>query len=357
MKTLIQVVLVAVVVGGVSGGASYFLKPKPVVVTPAADPTSGEPVATADGAKAEVATADADQESPDLDHDSGHGEESKSLAESHGETAHSSPTEAELSAAIKADHDLPVAVRPVYVPDSDEAGLLITSLRLRTQAAEVAERALADRQAGLKLIFDDLRVEQKQAAKMRQRVLEELTDSKRFVEQTLQTSDGEREALRREHDQSRTTAESALLAAKEEQEKLKQELDTLRTTQEELESLRKQFDALRTAQAEQEATRKQQDAARSTTANGDTSGSPAETSNLKKLTAIYDSKPPENVATVLQLLVKQKRTAAVVALLDGMKERQSAKVLTTIADSDPALAADLTERLKSLKTTAKPAPM
>ena len=102
MKTLIQVVLVAVVVGGVSGGASFYLKPKPVEVAPAAD-----------GAKAEVAKTDADQESPDLDHDSGHGEESKSLVESHGETAHSSPTEAELSAAIKADHDLPVAVRPV----------------------------------------------------------------------------------------------------------------------------------------------------------------------------------------------------------------------------------------------------
>ena len=356
MKTLIQVVLVAVVVGGVSGGASYFLKPKPLVVNPAADPTSGEPVATADAAKTEVAKTDADQEASDLDHDRGHGEGSKSSAESHGETAHSSPTEADL-AAIKADHDLPVSVRPVYVPDSDEAGLLITSLRLRSQAAEVAERALADRQAGLKLIFDDLRTEQKHAAKMRQRVLEELTDSKRFVEQTLQTSDGEREALRREHEQSRTTAESALLAAKDEQEKLKQELDTLRTTQEELESLRKQFDALRTAQAEQEATRKQQDAARSTTANGDTSGSPDETSNLKKLTAVYDSMPPENVATVCQQLVKKGRTAAVVALLDGMKERQSAKVLTTIADSDPTLAADLTERLKSLKTTAKPAPM
>lgn len=356
MKTLIQVVLVAVVVGGVSGGASYFLKPKPVEVTPAAEAAPGEPVATDDAAKTEVAKADADQEATDLDHDSGHGEASKSPAESHVETAHSLPTEPDL-AAIKADHDLPVAVRPVYVPDSDEAGLLITSLRLRTQAAEVAERALADRQAGLKLIFDDLRAEQKLAAKMRQRVLEELADSKRFVEQTLQTSDGEREALRREHEQSRTTAESALLAAKQEQEKLKQELDALRTTQEELESLRKQFDALRTAQAEQEAARKQQDAASSTTANSDTSGTPAETSNLKKLTAVYDSMPPENVATVLQQLVKQKRTAAVVALLDGMKERQSAKVLTSIADSDPTLAADLTERLKSLKTTAKPAPM
>lgn len=338
MKTLIQVVLVAVVVGGVSGGASYYLKPKPVA--PAAEATSGESVATSNAAKVEADKTASGQEPSDLSHDGDHGADSASSAETHGETSHSSATEAELLVAIQADHDLPVAVRPVYVPDSDEAGLLITALRLRTQAAEVAERALADRQAGLKLIFDDLRAEQKQAAKLRQRVLEELTDSKRFVEQTLQASDGEREALRREHEQSRTTAESALLAAKEEQEKLQQELETLRT-----------------AQAEQETTRKQQDAARSTTANGDTSGSPAETSNLKKLTAVYDSMPPENVATVLQLLVKQKRTAAVVALLDGMKERQSAKVLTTIADSDPTLAADLTERLKSLKTTAKPAPM
>lgn len=355
MKTLMQVVLVAVVVGGVSGGASYYLKPKPVA--PAADATSGESVATGNAAKVEADKTASGQEPSDLSHDGEHGADSASSAETHGETSHSSATEAELLAAIKANHDLPVGVRPVYVPDSDEAGLLITSLRLRTQAAEVAERALADRQAGLKLIFDDLRAEQKQAAKMRQRVLDELSDSKRFVEQTLQSSDGEREALRREHDQSRTTAESALLAAKEEQEKLQQELDSLRTTQEELDRLRKQFDALRTAQAEQEATRKQPDAARSTTANGDTSGSPAETSNLKKLTAVYDSMPPENVAIVCQQLVKKGRTAAVVALLDGMKERQSAKVLSTIADSDPTLAADLTERLKSLKTAAKPAPM
>lgn len=340
MKMLIQVVLVAVVVGGVSAGGSYFLRPKPVAV-----------VAAGTEANQTAATDPAAPSSTEATHD---GVPSESTPTSVSKNSEPVPDVKPLASTTDPEHpgvmavvpELPVAVRPPYVTDGDEAGLLITALRSRAQAADIAERSLAERQAGLRLIFDDLRTEQTLAAKLRQRVLEELAESKRFVEQTLKVTDGERETLRREHEESRAAAEVALSAAQDELGSLKKQLEALREVQDEQVRAKQQLDVKRKAS--------------STTTNGDgatdTSGSPAEIANLKKLTAVYDSMPPDNVATVCQQLVKKGRLAAVVALLNGMKERQSAKVLTAISDSDPTLAADLSERLKSLKTaTTTPA--
>jgi hypothetical protein len=41
--------------------------------------------------------------------------------------------------------------------------------------------------------------------------------------------------------------------------------------------------------------------------------------------------------------------------MNAMKERQAAKVLATISDTNAELAADLTDRLKRLKAAEKPA--
>ena len=86
----------------------------------------------------------------------------------------------------------------------------------------------------------------------------------------------------------------------------------------------------------------------------DTSGTLEENANLKKLAAVYDTMPSENTAKVFQQLVKNNKTAAVVSLLNAMKERQASKVLALISEADPVLAADLTERLKRLKKDPSP---
>ena len=163
MKMLIQVVLVAVVVGGVSAGGSYFLRPKPVAV-----------VAAGTEANQTAATDPAAPSSTEATHD---GVPSESTPTSVSRNSEPVPDVKPLASTTDPEHpgvmavvpELPVAVRPPYVTDGDEAGLLITALRSRAQAADIAERSLAERQAGLRLIFDDLRTEQTLAAKLRQR--------------------------------------------------------------------------------------------------------------------------------------------------------------------------------------------
>ncbi len=342
MKMLIQVVLVAVVVGGVSAGGSYFLRPKPVVTT--GTEADAAKTAETDRVTKTQAGPESKTDSTETGHD-GAGTGNTKRAEPVPEVKPlPDSTDPEHPGTVVVAPELLVAVRPPYVTGGDEAGMLITALRSRARAADVAERSLAERQAGLRLIFDDLRVEQALAAKMRQRVLEELVESKRFVETTLKTTDSERETFRREHEDSRISAEVALSAARDELEALKKELETLHATQNEQERLKKQLDV------------KGKSSSLANNGDADSSGSPAEIANLKKVTAVYDSMPPENVAIVCQQLVKKGRTAAVVALLNGMKERQSAKVLSAISDGDPTLAADLTERLKSLKTATTTPP-
>ena len=63
-----------------------------------------------------------------------------------------------------------------------------------------------------------------------------------------------------------------------------------------------------------------------------------------------------NVAKVVEQLVKTNKTDAVVSLLNVMKDRQTAKVLGLITETNPQLAAELSDRIKRLKSaTAKPA--
>jgi hypothetical protein len=366
MKTLIQVVLVAVVVGGLSASGSFFLMPKPAAKPAETDTAKTDPATKTDeGSEHAANDAGHDAKSEDAKLDVPLQEKTPAPLP---ESEHSLP---------KTVVELPVAVRPPYVPDSDESGSLIAALRQRALTAEETELALANRHAGMKLIFDDLRAEQALAAKMRQRVLGELASAKRYVEETLKTTDAEREAAQRTVSETKSAMETALATAKSELDSLQKQIEELKTSQVDFDNIKKKAEELQASQADYDTLKKQFEQLRaeysdydsvkkrlstlrpssSTASQGDdssdTSGLPTESSNLKKLTAVYDAMPPENVATVCQQLVKKGKTGAVVALLDGMKERQSAKVLTNIADTDPTLAADLTERLKKLKATAK----
>jgi len=304
MKSLIQIVLVALVMGGVSAAGSFYWKQWFAPPIPAVSPTETEAAPNAG-----VEAGEQPHEADPSHNDSGE----HTTAANHAvppEPKHSAPAVAEH--VTEPPYVPPVAARPPYVAEGDEAGQLITALRARVKAVDEAEVRLAERQSALKLIFDDLRSEQISATKIRQLVLDELGESSRLVDESLQ---------------SRRADDAALRAARDEQESLRKQLETLR-----------------------QSAPKVHDAAGIT----DTSGSLEENANLKKLAAVYDTMPPENTAKVFQQLVKNSRTAAVVSLLNAMKERPTAKVLALISEADPVLAADLTERLKRLKKDPAP---
>lgn len=321
MKSLIQIVLVALVIGGVSAAGSLYWKQWIGLVAPAVTQSESEAASETEG-EAALSTHEADSK-----HENAGVHTPTSPHAAPPEPAGILPTMAEQSA--ESTYVPPVAARPPYIPEGDEAGHLIAELRSRARTVSDAEQRLAERQESLKLIFDDLRSEQAAATKLRHRILDELGESSRLVDASLE---------------SRRADDAALRAAREEQESLKKQLDTLRQSAAELDSLKKQLDTQR------QSALKGSDAADVT----DVSGSMEENANLKKLAAIYDVMPPENTAKIFQQLVKSNKSAAVVALLNAMKERQTSKVLTLVSEADPILAADLTERLKRLKTAPVP---
>jgi flagellar motility protein MotE (MotC chaperone) len=175
------------------------------------------------------------------------------------------------------------------------------SLNQRLRATQDKERQLNERQEALKLIFADIRAEQSEINRLREQVNGELN-------------------------QSSQSASGAMKAAQDERDLLRQELD-----------------ALRTPPAKEEIGTPVE---RPTTPEPPLPKTDSDPATLKRLGAIYDSMPAEVVAEVLQQLTKQGRDEVVVQLLKNMKDRQAAKVLATIAASDPAKAASLTELLK-----------
>ncbi|MBS0202389.1 MAG: hypothetical protein JSS49_05770 [Planctomycetes bacterium] len=327
MKTLIQLMVVAIIFGGVSATATIFMQPKATSPTVAAadDPApSGE--GTADSA---VETTPTDGSDADSSHDHGPATGSPTAPPSYDENAlaaaeppkhatqpppkappvdsghDSSPTATSPKDSEEVQPEARVAVRPPYTPEGDEAGGLINLLRERSRTALETERRLAERQEAMQLIFEDLRGEQARTMKIRERLSNELKESRQAVDAALLALDAERVALQKEQADAKKTAE---------------------------ESLREKPPA---------------------TANDSTNtgGSPEDNVNLKKMAAVFDGMPAENVSSVFEQLVKNKRIDAVVSLMNAMKERQVSKVLANISTTNAELAADLTDRLKRLKTS------
>jgi len=352
MKTLIQFVMVALIFGGLSAAATIFTQMKTAVPTlassqddPAKAAESGKPATPAPA----TASADAEPAEPaESDHPKTAESEEKTAgtaapAETHVEPRlssdphppapalpipHGDAHHAPLPAEVGSTKGTPVAVRPAYAPEGDEAGALINMLRERARATAETERRLAERQDAMQMIFDDLRAEQVRTLKIRQRLSSELKASRQALDTALQIVDEERVAMQQDQAATRKAADDAIRSANEERDKL-----------------RKQLEQPAASPTATDATR-----------SNDTAGSPEENANLKKMAAVFDSMPAENVAKVFEQLVKNKRPDAVVALMNAMKERQAAKVLGMIAETNPELAADLTDRLKRLKmSTTKPA--
>lgn len=344
MKTFLQLLTVAIVFGGLSAAATLFLKP---VVTPAlasSDLNAGTSTATAashtDKPAGKISETDPIDSPADSQHsepeepvvkDSEHLDESALAAAEpprghHADVPHTGPGDTTHSETPGNATDRPearVAVRPPYTPEGDEAGGLINLLRERSRIATQTERKLAERQDAMQMIFDDLRAEQARTLKIRQRLTNELNLSRLAVDAALLAVDAERTELHKNMAESQQAADAAVRAANEERDKLK-------------------------AQLEKSAVATERDA-NGSSAEG---GSPEDNANLKKMAAVFDSMPAENVAKVFEQLVKNKRMPSVVALLNVMKDRHSAKVLSVITESNPELAAELSDRLKRLKSTS-----
>lgn len=344
MKTLIQLVVVALIFGGISATATIFTQKQAAPTVAAAD---GQPPIEAAAPHEDAAPSDAKPADPKaaagepklevIDDKQPAAPEENPLAAAEsprGPQAASKrspipegePGHGDASKETSPPPEARVAVRPPYTPEGDEAGALINLLRDRARLATETERRLAERQDAMQLIFEDLRSEQAQTLKIRQRLANELKESREAVDAEFQIVETERASIKKDVEEARRAADAAIRAAVEERDKLRKQLEKSTTPTPE-ESPR----------------------------SNSTAGTPEDNLNIKKMAAVFDGMPADSVAKVFEQLVKNKRTEAVISLMNAMKERQAAKVLATISDTNAELAADLTDRLKRLKAAEKPA--
>ena len=339
MKTLVQLAMVALIFGGLSAAGTFFMQPRTVPTVAAADGDHAKPTTDPASDKAEPTESDPSHEH----HADQSGDKAAAPFDEHALAAAEPPRGPHHAPPVKpvdplgqgpagadAGDNRPearIAVRPPYTPEGDEAGGLINLLRDRSRLATETERRLAERQDAMQLIFEDLRAEQARTIKIRQRLSTELNESRQSVDAALQAIETERTAIQKDQAETRKSAEEALRAANAERDKL-----------------RKQLEKATAAPSTSDSA-----------ASSDLGGSPEDNVNLKKMAGVFDSMPAEDVARVFEQLVKNKRIPAVVSLMNSMKDRQAAKVLVVIAGTNAELAADLTDRLKRLKTpTPKP---
>ncbi len=335
MKTLIQFVVVALIVGGLSAGGSFYV-------------LQNEKNAQADKSKlAADADAKAAAESSAMNHESiGDAKVDEGEMPDPVAVKPQSKTPIPFSEALVLEP--PVGARPSYVSESDEAGVLINKLRMRESSTIDRERRLLERQETMELILGDLRVEQSEAAKTRQRYTETMQGSLQSIDELRKVTDTERgagiemqNALRRKADEKtkalRKEKEMAMEAAEE-------AIKSARSEREAAEA------AVKEARRERDELQRKLDEMSVPGENRDLSGSPEKNANLAKLAKLFDGMPPENTASILLEMLKKGKNDGVVAVIDKMTPRISAKVLSSIAESKPTVAVDLAERLKQFKT-------
>ncbi len=189
MKTVIQLVLVMLLFGGVSAGGTWFWKKQQSELQTAIQRAEA---AEAKAAESPLAGLEKPKHEPDP------------------------PTE-----PAEAPPELPVAVRPSFVEGADETSQLVVSLNQRLRATQEKERTLNERQEALKLIFADIRSEQNAINKLRKEADDELGKSSQSARESLKATQDERDLLRQELDSLRqkpsitddaTTAEATTAA-------------------------------------------------------------------------------------------------------------------------------------------------
>ena len=183
------------------------------------------------------------------------------------------------------------AARPPFTVGAEEAVQLANSLRDRLGSVREREARLAARQKQFELIYKDIQAER-----------------------------GAIDELRKQVSAEGKAVESQLTALEQKHAELEQQQQKTTTQLSDLEKNVVQLEGL-------------------------------EQGNLKKIADMYDSMAPESAAKILQQLAETGKMDTAVKMLGLMKERQAAKVLAEL--SDPALAAQLLDKLKDLKRPAK----
>lgn len=204
------------------------------------------------------------------------------------------PALREPSARATPSPSLPPAVRPPYNPEAEGAVQIATSLKERLDAVHAREEQLNSRQQNLELIFQDLRSERTSIDDKRRQV----TNLLKAVEEKM--TDLDRKASELEQKRQETTKEA---------KQLKKNVTEYQGQEKE---------------------------------------------RIKQVASMYDTMEPASAAKILQTLADSGNLDTAVKILASMRERQAAKVLAELGD--PALAAQLVDKLKGLKKPGTPAP-
>jgi|GEM_PF-1331278 flagellar motility protein MotE (MotC chaperone) len=191
------------------------------------------------------------------------------------------------------DNALRAAVRPTYNAGAEEIARMTNELRMRLAAVREREEQLAARKKMIDLIQEDIR--------------------------------GERTAL----DELRTQIKNELEALNEAMEGVEKQRGSLDEERQKISKSTQEMEA-RIVQLQKE-----------------------EQENLKKMSGMYNSMSPEVAAKILQNLADTGKMDTAVKVLGQMQERQAAKVLAELTDA--GLAAQLVEKLKSLRRASPPA--
>jgi hypothetical protein len=194
--------------------------------------------------------------------------------------------------AAKGEH-LPISVRADGKSSAEEIFRQGSTFRTQYEAIQRREESLRQEKIRLKLVMEDVKSE------------------------------------RRELDALRAEAEDAIVAA----EKLLAKIEADKASiQDQKQATEKEIETIKKSQIELDA---------------------SETTNLKKISDILQSTPPETAAATLKQLANDGKMAMVVKLLGTMEESKTAKIMSSI--EDPAIVAQLMDAYRNLKLPA-PAP-
>lgn len=339
MKLLIQIVLVALIVGGASAGGSYYwhlTHPKLVAAAEESASDEEEVAKQDDSAMPTIPDTLADEDP--------HNPPPVAEVKEPVKTAQAEPQFELGEAPSESNFGPPVGVRPPWNQYGDEAGELINQLRNRAASTSRRERRIADREDVMNLIFDDLRVEQVNSAKLRRRIAEETNQAFRRAEDARRANAAERSAIYR--------------ATEAERAKFRQEqLDERRLADEQIQDLVREKEAaidaaeaaVRAIREEQEDLKRQLEEARKPPEVVDDSGSEQETVNIKKLITLYDKMPADSVVSSLEEFVEKGQIDSVIAILDGMNPKKTTEVVVLMQKSQPTVVNNLLERLRRFK--------
>lgn len=174
MKTVIQIFLVTLFVGGASAAATLFWQKQQSELQTAIERAEAAEAKAAENPLAALAKKPMEQ------------------FDTRDESAEEAP-------------EPPVAVRPPYVEGMDETSQLVVSLNQQLRETRDTERKLQERQEALKLIFADIRTEQAETNKLRQEADNELGKSSQSVRDAMKAAQEERNLLRRELESLRSS--------------------------------------------------------------------------------------------------------------------------------------------------------